>query len=228
MERHLLFLINNEWTHPVLDRVLGILSCMEFWIPFFVLGAVALVWRHKIRGIGCIVFCALAVLCNEEMISQPLKRWTAKARPHQAMEGVRRVDMAAIHPRILGILAPMRISFSPPPSPTETNLRSFPSSHTLNATTLGVVFALFFRTQVWMLLPLLMAWSRVYTGAHWPSDVTASIGMGLVVNALLLVAAEWIWSRHVARIRPEWVRQHPRILLPFDWPKRSTRITTQT
>ncbi len=228
MERQLLFLINTQWTHHVLDRVLGILSCMEFWIPFFVLGAVALVWRHRIRGACCIVFCAIAVLCNEEVISQPLKRWTAKARPHQAMEGVRRVDMAPIRPRVLGVFAPMQISFSHAPNPQDTNLRSFPSSHTLNATTLGVVFSLFFRTQIWMLLPLLMAWSRVYTGAHWPSDVAASILIGLLINTLLLALAEWVWTRHVARLRPSWVSQHPRILLPFDWPKRVPRTTTRT
>ncbi len=198
MDSHLLFLINLTWTNPVLDRVLGILSCMEFWIPILGLGSVWMVWRYRGRGLRCLLFCFLAVLGNEELISQPLKRWTARPRPHQSFEGIRRVDMAAVRPRLLGAFSPMQVSFSPTPNPDEPNKRSFPSSHTLNATTLGLVFALFFSARAWLLLPFLMAWSRVYTGAHWPSDVTASILIGLAFTGMLLAVAERLWARRMA------------------------------
>jgi undecaprenyl-diphosphatase len=214
MDSHLLFLLNSKWTHPFLDRVLGILSCMEFWFPIFALGAVLLLWKYGIRGAACLIFCALTVLVNEEGVSQPLKKWTARARPHQSQEGVRRVDMAPIRPKVMAAFSPMQISFSGAPNPKDTNKRSFPSSHTLNATTLGLVFALFFRSRVWLLLPLLMAWSRVYTGAHWPSDVLSSLVLGLFVNGGLIWAAEWFWRRRLDRLRPEWVRRWPVFLIP--------------
>ncbi len=224
MDRHLLFLLNHDWTNPFLDRMLGTLSCMEFWIPWFALGAVFLIWKHRFRGGVCLIFCALAVLGTEELISQPLKNWTARARPHQAMEGIRRVDLASVRPRVLAVFKPVQITFSGPPNPAETTKRSFPSSHTLNATTLGLVFALFFRARLWLLLPLLMAWSRVYTGAHWPSDVAASILIGLLFNGLLIAAAEWVWRTRLLRMRPEWKRLHPTFLLPF----RSRRVQDGT
>ena len=222
MDSHLLFLLNSKWTHPLLDRLLGILSCMEFWIPIFGVGAVLVVWKYKIRGVACLAFIALTVLGNEELISQPLKKWTARARPHQAQEGVRRVDMADVKPRLLGIFAPMQISYSGPPSPDTAHKRSFPSSHTLNAVTLGLVFALLFRTRAWLLLPVLMAWSRVYTGAHWPSDVLASIVIGVTFTGTLVLAAEWVWRKKLPRYRPEWARRWPSFLLAT--PRTSTNL----
>lgn len=201
-----------------MDRLLGVLSCMEFWIPLFGLGAVLLVWRLKVRGAACLFFIAIAVLGNEELISQPLKNWTARARPHQALEGVRRVEMANMKPRLFAVFAPMQISHSGPPRLDASPKRSFPSSHTLNAVTLGLTFALLFHARFWLCLPLLMAWSRVYTGAHWPSDVLASIAMGLAFNSLLLLAAEWVWRKLLPRYRAEWVHRWPIFLLPSSFP----------
>lgn len=187
---------------------------MEFWIPLFGLGALLLVWRYNIRGAACLIFLSVAVLGNEELISQPLKKWTARARPHQSFEGVRRVEMANIKPRIFGICAPMEISYSGPPNLDDPNKRSFPSSHTLNATTLGLTFALFFRVRLWLLLPILMAWSRVYTGAHWPSDVLASLGFGITFNFVLILVAEKIWRKLLPKYRKEWIQRWPVFLLP--------------
>ena len=209
IDQQLLFLINQEWISPLLDRVLGTLSCMAFWVPFFVLGAVCLIWKFRSRGLACLAVCGFCVLVNEQVISSPLKKLTGRARPHQTMEGVRRVDLAPASPRVLAAFKPIDVSFSGPPNPAEGNKRSFPSSHTLNATTLGLVFALFLSSRAWLLLPLLMAWSRVYTGAHWPSDVSASILIGLLSNTLILLGAERLWRNRIATRRPQSV--HPNL-----------------
>lgn len=223
-DSHLLFLLNHEWTHPVLDRLLGTLSCTPFWVPFFIVWGLGLIWKFRSRGFACVVVCAFSVLINESVISSPLKKLTHRARPHQAQEGVRRVDLAPANPKLLAAFKPLIISFSAPPNPLEQYKRSFPSSHTLNATTLGLVFALFLRTPAWLLLPLLMAWSRVYTGAHWPSDVTASILMGLLSNALILLGAERFWRSRIATRYPELHAMHPTLF--FSTPPSSTNTTS--
>ncbi len=214
IDSHLLFLLNHQWTHPVLDRVLGTLSCTPFWVPFFVVWGLWLIWKFQSRGLACVVVCAFSVLVNEAVISSPLKKLTHRARPHQAQEGVRRVDLAPARPRLLAAFQPLSISFSGPPNPDDHYKRSFPSSHTLNATTLGLVFALFLRSPAWLLLPLLMAWSRIYTGAHWPSDVSASILMGLLSNALILLGAERLWRTRISSWRPELRTNHPTLFFP--------------
>lgn len=187
LDRHLLFLINHEWTHPLLDRVLGTLSCLDFWMPFLILGGVLLIWRRGWTGIACVALCGLGVLANETLIAQPLKKWTARPRPYQTVEGTRRVDLAQGSPRVFSIAKPPAVEVITHPENSRSG-RSFPSAHTLNAVTLGVILARFLRQRVWWLLPPFMAWSRVYTGSHWPSDVVASLILGFILTRLLLLA----------------------------------------
>jgi undecaprenyl-diphosphatase len=215
MDQHLLFLLNQQWTHPLLDRLLGTLSSMEFWIPLLVLGAGFLTWKQGIRGAACIVICLLGVGINESCIAQPLKKLTHRARPHQSMEGVRRVDVAGVRPKILSLGYPMQISHSGIPDPNDTTRRSFPSAHVLNSTVLGVVLWAFLRWSGWLVLPLLMAWSRVYTGAHWPSDVLASLLLGVPFSLLLLWGCESFWRGPLARRRPRWTAGSPTLIFPL-------------
>lgn len=215
MDQHLLFLLNQRWTHPLLDRLLGTLSSMEFWVPLMVLGAVLLAWKHGIRGVACVVICLLGVALNESCIAQPLKKLTHRARPHQALEGVRRVEVAGVRPRLLSIAHPMQVNRSGPPDPNDQKRRSFPSAHVLNSTLLGMVLWIFLRWSGWLLLPLLMAWSRVYTGAHWPSDVLASLLLGVPFNLLLFRACESFWRGPLTRLRPHWTAACPTLIFPI-------------
>ena len=217
MDQHLLFLINQQWTNSFLDRLLGTCSSFEFWLPLLVLGAAALLWKHGIRGGACIAICLLGVGLCESCISQPIKKLTHRARPHQAMEGVRRVDVAGVHPKLFSLAYPMQVSCSGPPTQNRTMMRSFPSAHVLNSTLLGVVLWSFFRWSGCLLLPPLMAWSRVYTGAHWPSDVLASLCLGVPFSLLLLWACEQLWRGPLTRLHPRWTAASPRLIFPLFW-----------
>jgi undecaprenyl-diphosphatase len=215
MDEHLLFLLNQQWTHPVLDRVLGTLSSMDFWIPFLLLGAVWIAWKKRARGVACIAICILGVGLNESCIASPLKKLTRRARPHQSIEGVRRVDVAPVHPRLLSVAYPMQISHSGKPDPGDPMRRSFPSAHVLNSTLLSVVLWAFLRWPGWFLLPLLMAWSRVYTGAHWPTDVLASLCLGVPFSLLLLRGCESLWRGPLTRRYPGWTAGSPHLVFPL-------------
>jgi undecaprenyl-diphosphatase len=65
---------------------------------------------------------------------------------------------------------------------------SFPSGHVVLVAAVGAVVATDLPAEsVWIpfALALLVAFGRVYVGAHNPLDVTAGLGLGLVVGALL-------------------------------------------
>lgn len=81
-------------------------------------------------------------------------------------------------------------------------LHSFPSGHVAVTTTIyGLLFYLWFRSSknwlergvaiafatVWIGMVCL---SRLVLGAHWPSDVIASLGLGLLWLTVLIVALE--------------------------------------
>lgn len=72
---------------------------------------------------------------------------------------------------------------------------SFPSGHTLQAVAFTVVAMSWFPVLGWVLIPfsLLVALSRVVLGLHYPSDVLAAVGFGLVLG-LLSTALLPLWA----------------------------------
>ena len=75
---------------------------------------------------------------------------------------------------------------------------SFPSSHT--AVTVAVVIALvpfLPRALAWVAIAyaILVGWSRVYLGVHYPLDVLAGAGIGMAVGGLVLLALGVLFRR---------------------------------
>lgn len=63
---------------------------------------------------------------------------------------------------------------------------SFPSGHTQNFTTWSMVLADYFKQYRWvaLVLALLMGFSRLYLGAHYPSDVITAIVLGVLLSIM--------------------------------------------
>lgn len=88
------------------------------------------------------------------------------------------------------------------PLSTEANFASFPSGHTCLATALAVGFVLLLRgrrAQRWAVVlgtvgVLIVASSRVYLGAHYPTDVIAAI----VYTTAAMVAFLAVWNQWLA------------------------------
>jgi undecaprenyl-diphosphatase len=69
--------------------------------------------------------------------------------------------------------------------------KSFPSSHTVNMFAAATVIACFYGRAglIMYLLAAAVAYSRVYCGAHWPSDIPPSMALGVLVGLAVVAIA---------------------------------------
>ncbi|MDR3402108.1 MAG: phosphatase PAP2 family protein [Chthoniobacter sp.] len=215
MDQKLLFLINRQWTGPVLDRLMALLSSFDAWIPPMVLLIALLFWRGGFHARAFVLCAGLIVGINDGVISNALKHLVSRPRPHQSIDGVRQVDLGKATPRFLALAKPLKIKLSEAaPDLDEIAGRSFPSSHTINTTSVALLTACFYRRRGWLaFIPALgVAYSRIYTGSHWPTDVLASIFLGLGATLLLLCALEWLWQKWGGHLSSALHEQHPSLL----------------
>lgn len=144
-----------------LFSVLSRLGDGVFW--YLLMGA--LVLADGLEGLLASVHMAITGAAALTLY-KVLKRWTRRPRPFAA-------DL-----RIRAWVAPL-------------DEYSFPSGHTLHAVAFTVVALAYYPWLAPLLLPFCagVALSRVVLGLHYPSDVLAATGIGLLLGTLSLQLA---------------------------------------
>lgn len=195
--------INRDWTHPVLDWLMPALSAIDAWVPLLGLLLVLLAWRGGKRVRLMLLCLAVALVMSDGVVGNGLKKVFHRVRPRDQMSGVVIRDLAITTPRFLALARPTTHKLSKVETvPNEGN--SLPSNHAMNLFAAATVVALFFRG--WGIavygLALLVAYSRVYVGAHWPSDLPPSAALGVLVGLMTTLAVMKVICRSARRVPP--------------------------
>ncbi len=212
MDRLLFYHINRDWTGPWLDFVMAVASSFDLFLPFLILAGILLLIRGGFPGRSFLVCSACVFLVNDGLVTQVLKDIIRRPRPWESMEGVRIVDLARAKPRVLAFFQdePVTVRYSSPVFGIRAG-RSYPSGHVANNFALLVLLATFFPRWGWCWIgpAILVAYSRVYTGAHWPSDVVGSAFQGMGLALLTLATLESAWRRWGLKRFPTLAQAHP-------------------
>lgn len=164
----LFYLINNDMANPLFDAIMPPLSNCGGFVTLLVLCILAiLVLRHykKERYLKIAKLCLYALVLSG-VIAACLKLAYHSPRPFTVLDHVRQLTV-----------------------PSEPN--SFPSGHTSSSMSVVTVLVWTLRENkalvvLLILFALLIAFSRVYVGMHYPFDVLVGAAVGVVSGVLVL------------------------------------------
>lgn len=194
----LLHLINFDWTSPFLDWFMATITDYGVWKwPVCVVAAGLLIWGGYRERVFVLMTIVVVLIGGE--ITGALKRLTNRPRPFQHVENVRHLDLGGV-----------RIST---PGPVEKG-RSMPSGHMANNVVFAYLASAIYgrRGRLAWLLALLIGYSRIYTGNHYPSDVVAGFFVALGYTYAAIWAAGKLWQVIGPRWLPKVYQQHPDLI----------------
>lgn len=167
-DRSLFHKINLEWTSSWADQVFPAITDLHK-VPAFILPLIAgllvlIFYRYQKRGGAVFLFFALALATADLIGGKLIKPFFARPRPNLAgLEHVLRCE--------------------------HYNGFSFTSNHAINMFCAAAFLSYFFPRARWLLLfsALMIGYSRVYCGVHYPMDVLGGAVLGSVVGAVFAI-----------------------------------------
>jgi undecaprenyl-diphosphatase len=174
--------LNESIANPAFDTIMPFVTDFNNWRIVVILIWSALVIFGKTRGRWAALMLIPIIVASDQLSSSVIKPLIERMRPCEVLGGV---HLWYGHEGWITTPAEVTRSYK--------SSFSFPSSHAANMTASMLFLGLVYRRWLAPLLAvaLLVSFSRIYTGVHWPSDAAA----GIVLGALIAWPAYLLFKR---------------------------------
>jgi len=166
-DRALFEKINSEWANPLFDKVMPFLRISWNWAPLYLFLLVLVLYNFKVKGLWWALLFIATVSLTDMTGTYVFKHNIERLRPCRDPEFME-------HVRLL--------------LDNCSGGYSFTSNHAANHFGMGVFFFITFRRIIghWAWLGLgwaaAIAYSQVYVGIHYPSDVLGGATLGILAG----------------------------------------------
>jgi membrane-associated phospholipid phosphatase len=224
----LLRFINQTLSNAFFDALMPFASGNAYFFPVVIAAGLLMLWKGGMRGRLCILMLALIVGPGDGMVINTIKHAVARPRPYVIHSDV--LLPASKAPRQLKSVEDRQVeNDNAVPPARRKGYNGMPSAHAANWFSTTMIFLVYFRRSLWLVLPLacVVSFSRVYNGVHYPSDVLA----GAILGAGYAVAGMWLinglWQVIGKEWFPLWWARVPSLIIPDSGIQKAQGVAAQ-
>ncbi len=186
LDLSVLYFCNRNLVNPVFDFLFVSFSNSSVFLWPLVVVIFILLWKGGTRAILAVILVIICIAVIDPSTHYILKKLFGRLRPCHTLDDLR---------MIIGC----------------GGLYGFPSNHAANSFAAAAVLSLFFRryTVIFAAMAILISFSRVYLGKHYPTDVFAGAVWGIAAAFLIVyITKKILWKlcqdRYLEKYRNEF------------------------
>jgi undecaprenyl-diphosphatase len=172
IDQQLLLFLNVKFANALFDLIMPFITEKQNWyVPIGIIG-ILLFWKGGAKGKFVVLTLVVSLIISDQTSSSLVKPMVGRLRPCKTLENFR-------------LLVECGGGYS------------FPSSHAVNIATAMGIFIYNYRrfSATWIIIALLVGYSRIYVGVHYPFDVLGGFVLGSGIAWIIIIISGRIRAR---------------------------------